>query len=220
MIVIYKRGETMKATPWKLLLEIFLTFFKIGPVTFGGGYAMIPLIEREVVENKKWVKLEDVTDVFALSESVPGAIAINSATFIGFRIAGVRGAFAAMLGILLPTFLIIIGLSITFQYFKDNPKVEAAFVGIRPAIVALITFAAYKIGKMALVDKTTLVTALVTLICLLILPIHPLVIIVSGAIAGIIMVKIRDLIGLTTKLEETKKEDCIETNSEKIRHAH
>lgn len=90
----------------KLLGQIFISFLKIGPVTFGGGYAMIPLIEREVVKNKQWLKIEDVSDVFALAESVPGAIAINSATFIGHRIAGIRGAICAMLGVLLPLFLL------------------------------------------------------------------------------------------------------------------
>src|SRR5690625_3044705 len=107
---------------------------------------MIPMIEREVVIRKKWVKRQDITDVFAIAESIPGAIAINSATFIGYQIAGRKGAIAALLGILLPTFFIVIMLSIGFLYVQGNPKVDAAFQGIRPAIVALITYAAYKIG--------------------------------------------------------------------------
>lgn len=182
-------------TNWKLLWEIFVTFFKIGPVTFGGGYAMIPLIEREVVTKKKWIKPEDVTDVFAVAESVPGAIAINSATFIGYRIAGPLGAIFAMAGVLIPTFFIIIGLSISYLYFNNNPKMEAAFEGIRPAIVALITFAGYKIGQMAITDKTTLITACITVAVLLLFPIHPGIIILSGAIVGIILVKIKKKLG-------------------------
>lgn len=178
-----------------------MTFFKIGPVTFGGGYAMIPLIEREVVTKKQWIKAEDVTDVFAIAESVPGAIAINSATFIGYRIARTPGAIAAMAGILIPTFFIIIGLSISYFYINDNPKMEAAFEGIRPAIVALITFAGYKIGQMAITDKTTLITACLTVGVLLYIPVHPGIIILSGAIVGIFLVKIKKKLGYTIHLD-------------------
>lgn len=187
---------------WKLLWAIFVTFFKIGPVTFGGGYAMIPLIEREVVTKRNWIKAEDVADVFAVAESVPGAIAINSATFIGYRIAGPLGAVVAMFGILTPTFFIIIALSISYLYFSDNPKMIAAFEGIRPAIVALISFAAYKIGKMAITDKTTLVTAFVTVVLLLTLPIHPAVIILCGALAGILLVLTKKKLGHEVHLGE------------------
>ena len=160
-----------------LIFQIFLTFFKIGPTTFGGGYAMIPMIEREVVTKKKWVKRSDITDVFAIAESVPGAIAINSATFIGYQIAGRKGAIAALLGILLPTSTIVILLSIGYLYVQDNPRVDAAFQGIRPAIVALITYAGYKIGQTAIYDKTTIVTMVLTVCILISFQIHPVLII-------------------------------------------
>lgn len=179
---------------WKRIASIFLTFLKIGPVTFGGGYAMIPLIEREVVTRKKWVGVKDVTDIFAVAESCPGAIAINSSTFIGYRIAGVPGAVAAMAGVALPTFLIVVGLSVAFLFFKDNPKVAAAFEGIRPAIVALIVFAGFKIGKMAILDKTTLTVAAMTVVILLSIHIHPVLMIVSGGFAGIILVLVKEKI--------------------------
>ncbi|MFS0726666.1 chromate transporter [Paenibacillus sp. 1P07SE] len=189
---------------WRLLWLIFLTFLKIGPITFGGGYAMIPVIEREVVDRRKWLRTHDITDIFAVAESVPGAIAINSATFIGYRIAGVSGAIAAMLGILFPTFCIIIVLSLFFMQMKDHPKIEAAFLSIRATIVALIAYAAYKIGKTAVVDKTTLTMIAIT-VGLLFLGhgvIHPVLIIVGGAIAGVIVVAIRNRIGLKTVLEK------------------
>ncbi|WP_138419899.1 chromate transporter [Aquibacillus sediminis] len=189
-------------TDWKFIVQIFLTFLKIGPVTFGGGYAMIPMIEREVVERKKWVKTKDVTEVFAVAESVPGAIAINSATFIGYRLAKVKGAVAAMFGVLLPTFLIVVVLSILFLFIQDNPIIESAFVGIRAAIVALIAYAAYKIGLTAVYDKTTLVIAGITAGILLVLHVHPVFIIFSGIVVGITVVKIRDWMGITTKLEK------------------
>src|SRR5690625_4875368 len=186
-------------TKVQLLLDIFLTFLKIGPLTFGGGYAMIPMIEREVVTKKKWLRTEDVADVFAVSESIPGAIGINSATFIGYRIAGIAGAITAMLGVLIPTFTIVILLSICFVFVRNNSHIEAAFDGIRPAIVALIAFAAYKIGQMAIFDKTTFTTTVITAIVLLVTTIHPALVIVAGAILGIILVEIKMKFGMEMK---------------------
>jgi chromate transporter len=187
---------------WSLLASIFWSFFKIGPVTFGGGYAMIPLIEREVVDRRQWVSTKDITDVFAISESIPGAIAINSATFVGFRIAGIRGAIAAMAGVLLPTFLIVIALSILFLKVQDNPKIEAAFRGIRASIVALIVFAGYKIGQTAVIDKTTLGTVIVTVVVLLVSHINPILIILLGAAAGIVLIQIKKKLGMEVRYEK------------------
>ncbi|WP_134698612.1 chromate transporter [Ammoniphilus sp. YIM 78166] len=194
---------------WKLIWDIFITFLKIGPVTFGGGYAMIPLIEREVVVRREWLKVHEVTDIFAVAESVPGAIAINSATFIGYRIAGLRGAIAAMAGIMLPTFLIVIALGVSFLYFKDNPKMKAAFEGIRPAIVALIAYAGYKLGKIAVIDKTTFVLTGITVLVLLSIHFHPVLIIVSGAVIGIGLVKLKDKLGYATPIEAEEQNDGI-----------
>jgi len=166
---------------------------------------MIPLIEREVVTNKKWVKTEDVTDVFAIAGSAPGAIAINSATFIGYRIAGIKGAIAALLGVLLPTFTIVIILSMTFLYVQDNRYVDAAFQGIRPAIVALIAYAGYKIGLTSIFDKTTFVTAIASILLLTFLPIHPALIIVIGIVAGIMIVKVKAAMGFTIHYDKHSK---------------
>lgn len=188
-----------------LIFQIFLTFFKIGPTTFGGGYAMIPMIEREVVTKKKWVKRSDITDVFAIAESVPGAIAINSATFIGYQIAGRKGAIAALLGILLPTSTIVILLSIGYLYVQDNPRVDAAFQGIRPAIVALITYAGYKIGQTAIYDKTTIVTMVLTVCILISFQIHPVLIILLGILTGFILVKAKETLGIHVKFEREIK---------------
>lgn len=192
---------------WKLLRDIFISFFKIGPVTFGGGYAMIPLIEREVVERRGWVKSRDIADVFAISESIPGAIAVNSAVFVGYRIAKVPGALAAMTGVVLPTFLIVIALCVLFLQVHDHPKVEAAFQGIRAATVALIVYAGIKIGKTAVLDKTTLAAVLATTAVLYFLHLNPVVIIAAGALTGIALVKIKQRLGLHVKLEheETMK---------------
>ena len=141
---------------WKKIPSIFMCFLKIGPMTFGGGYAMIPMIEQEVVDKRKWLEPREVADIFAVSESIPGAIAINSATFIGYRIAGMPGAIAAMSGVLMPTFLIVLLLSFFFLKVNEHPMMRAAFQGISAAIVALICYAGFKIGKSAVLDKMTL----------------------------------------------------------------
>ena len=189
---------------WRMIGSLFATFLKMGPFTFGGGYALIPVIEREIVEKRKWLQSEDVADIIAVSGSVPGAVAVNSATLIGYRIAGIRGALSALLGIFLPTFVLMIGLSLVYIQMKDNPKIEAAFLSIRATVVAMIVYAAIKIGKTAIVDFAT--GALATIdVCLLLFSgglVHPVWVIVFGALAGIAVVKIRALLGKKTKLEE------------------
>jgi chromate transporter len=193
---------TRKSANWTLVIQLFWSFFKISPVTFGGGYAMIPLIEREVVIRRRWVKQQDVADIFAVSESIPGAIAINSATFIGYRIAGLSGALAAMAGIVLPSFLIVLILSMTFLQLQDQPKVEAAFQGIRATIVALIVYAGIKIGRTAILDKTTLGIATATVVILLFLHVHPVLVIAIGGLAGIGLVKLKQHLGIVVKLDK------------------
>lgn len=189
---------------WKKLLQIFWTFFKIGPATFGGGYAMIPLIEKEVVDKKKWLKSKDVTDVFALSQSVPGAVAINSATFIGQRIGGVKGSIAAMIGVSLPTFLIVLFLGILYIFIQGDPKVEAAFTSIRASIVALIVYAAIKIGKTAVIDKSTFSISVIGVPILFF--IHPIFAILIGAAAGIILIFVKEKLGCKIEFDSTEEE--------------
>ncbi|HHV17971.1 MAG TPA: chromate transporter [Thermoanaerobacterales bacterium] len=169
----------------KLLLEIFTVFFKIGSFTFGGGFAMIPLIEKEVVENKKWVAEEEVVDVFAVAQSMPGAIAINSATFIGYKISGKIGAIIATTGVVLPSFLIITLIAIFFSRFQDAVVVKSVFSGIRPAIVGLISTAAIKVAKASIVDKTGIMLAILSIVLVVILDIQAVFIILGGAAVGL-----------------------------------
>ncbi len=122
----------------KKLWELFLTFMKIGGFTFGGGYAMIPLIQKEAVEDKKWVSAQDILDIVAIAESTPGPIAINTATFIGFKTAGYLGAMAATLGVVLPSFVVIVLISLVLQQFESLKLVQYAFAGIRAGVLALI----------------------------------------------------------------------------------
>ncbi len=134
---------------------MFSTFFKIGSFTIGGGYAMIPLIQKEVVENKKWMDEREFIDMLALAQSAPGVIAINTAIFIGYKMKGVKGSLVTTLGSALPSFLMILLIAMVFTNFKDNPAVERVFKGIRPAVVALIAAPLWKMSKSARITWKT-----------------------------------------------------------------
>ena len=121
-----------------LYLEAFSIFFKIGAFTIGGGYAMVPLIEDEIVTKRRWLDKEDFIDLLAISQSAPGILAVNISIFIGYRLRGVPGSIVTALGTVLPSFLIILAIALFFHNFKDNAVVERIFRGIRPAVVALI----------------------------------------------------------------------------------
>ena len=123
---------------FKKALKLFVTFFKIGAFTFGGGYAMIPLIQHEVAEKNKWITDDDILEIVAIAESTPGPIAINSATFVGYRICGFFGSVAATLGVVLPSFVIILAISFVLNAFQNLRAVKYAFMGIRAGVLALI----------------------------------------------------------------------------------
>ena len=123
---------------FRVLFKIFAAFFKIGAFTFGGGYAMIPLIQKEAVEKHGWVSDDDILEIIAIAESTPGPIAINSATFVGYRAAGVLGSACATLGVVLPSFVIILALSAVLQQFQAVAAVRYAFNGIRAGVLALL----------------------------------------------------------------------------------
>ena len=131
----------------RTLLELFSAFFKIGICTFGGGYAMIPLIEAEAVEKRKWISAEEMLDIIAVAEATPGPLAINTATFVGRKTAGLPGAAAATLGTVLPSYLIIILVSLFYRQFRENRWVDCAFRGIRAAVVALMVNAVVKLAR-------------------------------------------------------------------------
>lgn len=184
------------------LLDIFLIFLKIGTFTFGGGYAMIPLIEEEIVNKKKWVSSNDIIDLFAVAESIPGAIAINTATFIGYKISGRKGAIVANIGVILPSLTIITLIASVFSRFQNDPTVQAALLGIRSCVVALILLAAISVGKKAVRDKITFVLAILAMVSIAFLDIHPIFAIVTGATIGLVIMKV-----LPDKVEEIMKEE-------------
>lgn len=133
-----EKEEKERESRRKTVPALFFTFLKIGAFTFGGGYAMIPLIQKEIVEKKKWIADKDILDVVAIAESTPGPIAINSATFVGYQVAGFWGAFFATLGVALPSFVIILLISCILRQFESIQIVKYAFNGIRAGVLALI----------------------------------------------------------------------------------
>lgn len=193
---------------FKLLWDIFITFFKISPITFGGGFAMIPILETEMVEKKKWIDKEKIVDIFAVSQSVPGAIAVNSSIFLGYQVAGIAGAVAAMLGMVVPTFIIIIILGMVLVTFQSNHYVQAALKGIRPVVVALIASAAYKMGKVSIVDKTCWILFSISVLILLTFPkLNIVLIILFGALAGIVIINVREKLDRYKKLKFNSQSD-------------
>lgn len=162
----------------------FSTFFKIGMFTLGGGYAMIPIIEEEVVNKHQWVSKEDMLDLIAIAQSCPGVFAINISIFIGYKLRKTRGALVTALGTALPSFLIILAIAIFFHQFEDNKVVAAMFRGIRPAVVALIAVPTFNLAKSARLNKYTLWIPIVSALAIWLLGVSPIWIIILAGIGG------------------------------------
>jgi chromate transporter len=190
---------------WKQLAHIFWTFFKMGPLTFGGGFAMIPAIEHEVVEKNRWLDEDEVMDVFAVAGSAPGAIAVNAAIFVGYKLKGLKGAIAALLGILLPTFMIVIALCIAYLNAQNYPKVQAALEGIGAATVALIVSAGIRMGKTAILDVTTFLAAAGSFVFLVLVPVNPIYVLVIGCLLLAVFINFKSRLGYTVSTVSNKK---------------
>lgn len=175
----------------KKIIEMFIAFFKIGAFTFGGGYAMIPLIEEEVVNNKKWIEKNEFMDILVVSQSLPGALAVNCSIFLGYKIGGFLGAIMALLAVILPSFFIIIIIAAFFMQFRNNYYVNAAFKGITAAVPMLVLVGAISLGKGLNKNKITILTIILGLVGLIIFKLHPVVIIIMSAIYGIIFLRKR-----------------------------
>lgn len=167
-----------------IYLDSFLTFFKIGLFTIGGGYAMIPLIEAEIIEKKKWVSHDEFVDLMAIAQSCPGIFAVNIAIFIGYRLRRVKGALVCCLGTALPSFIIILLIALFFHQFKDNQMVAAAFRGIRPAVVALIAVPTYNLAKKAKLNRYTFWIPIVSALLIWLLGVSPILIILIAGVGG------------------------------------
>lgn len=170
----------------KQYLELFLVFFKIGAFTFGGGYAMIPLIRNEVVDKKKWLDDDDFINMLALAQSAPGPISLNTAIFVGNKRLGFKGSLFCSAGIILPSFITILIIAIVFTQFKENPIVESIFKGIRPAVVALIAAPLLGLGKSAGVKLRNLWIPVVVAIAVWLLKVSPVYIVLGSIIFGVL----------------------------------
>ena len=168
----------------KGMKEAFLTFFKIGIVTFGGGYAMIPMIEEEVVNKHHWTSKEELLDLIAIAQSCPGVFAVNISTFIGYKLNKKAGAFCTTLGAALPSFIIILLIAMFFHQFADNKVVAAMFRGIRPAVVALIAAPTFRLAKSARITLTNCWIPIACALAIWALGVSPILIIIIAAGAG------------------------------------
>ena len=169
-----------------LYLKLFISFFKIGAFTFGGGWAMIPLIEREVVDKQNWIKREDFVDALAIAQSMPGVLAVNISILIGNKLRGLKGCLMATLGTILPSFLIILAIAIWFVQTYDNPVVERIFKGIRPAVVALIVSPVFSTAKTARINIKTVIIPIIVALSIWLGGVSPIWFVLLGAIGGIL----------------------------------
>lgn len=171
-------------TKIKELLKLFIAFFKIGALTFGGGYAMLPMLEREVVVNHKWATMEELMDYFAIGQCTPGVIAVNTATFVGYKKFGNIGGIIATLGVICPSVIIISLIASVLSVIYENPIVQHAFAGIGVAVCAILVQAILKIGKAGLSDWFTWAVAAVAFILSMFFDVSTiLIVIIAGACA-------------------------------------
>ena len=175
----------------KEVLKLFWIFFKLGLFTFGGGYAMLPIIQKEIIENHKWISEEDMLDIVAIAESTPGPISVNTATFVGYKTAGVLGSIFATLGLAIPSLVIIFIISFFYQKFIDNEWVAKAFKGIMGAVTVLILNAGIKLSKPLRKDKSNKVfnitmVILAIILSLVLVEVSSIYLILGGAVIGVI----------------------------------
>lgn len=171
----------------KKILGLFLTFLKIGAFTFGGGYAMIPVIQREIVEKRGWISDDDILDIIAIAESTPGPIAINSATFVGYQVAGFWGSVAATFGVVLPAFAIIYIISFFLRQFQDIKAIKYAFIGIRAGVLSLLINAVIKMGKKCPKNIFSYMVVALSFVAVAIFNVNVLFVIIACAVSGVVM---------------------------------
>ena len=173
----------------KQLVKLFLAFARVGVMTFGGGYAMIPILEREIVDRHGWATEEELMDYYAVGQCTPGVIAVNTATFIGYKVAGPVGGVIATFGVVFPSLVIITLIAGILTSFADVPAVKSAFAGIRVCVCVLIFNAVLKLWKKAVVDKVTLALFLGVFLLSVFFDISPIVFVVFCAVAGIVVTR-------------------------------
>ncbi|WP_294373525.1 chromate transporter [uncultured Clostridium sp.] len=170
----------------KELFDLFWTFAKIGSITFGGGYAMLPIIQREIVEKKKWATEEEVMDYYAVGQCTPGVIAVNTATFIGYKLRGIFGGIFATLGVVFPSLVIIMVIAAFLKNFAEFEIVKHAFGGIRVAVVALIISSVIKLWKSSVKNSIGLFLAAAAFVLGALLKLSPIYVVIGAAIVGVL----------------------------------
>ena len=173
------------------LIDLFFTFCRIGGLTFGGGYAMLPMIQKEIVEEKKWATEEEVLDYYAVGQCTPGIIAVNTATFIGYKVKGIIGAIVATLGVVFPSLIIITIIAALLKNFASYAIIQHAFSGIRVVVIALIISAILKLAKTSIKNSITLIIAILAFISVAFVNLSPIYIVVVAACVGLISKLIR-----------------------------
>lgn len=170
----------------EIILKLYFSFLKIGAFSFGGGYAMLPFIEREIVKNNNWISMPEFMDIIGISQMTPGPVAINSATFVGYKMYGVLGSIAATLGVVTTSFILVSIISKALNKFKESVIVKSALLGMRPVLIALIISAFLELAKQSYLDVKSVIITLIIGGLLLSKKIHPILVIVIAGILGII----------------------------------
>lgn len=188
-----------------LLMQLFWSFVRVAPTAFGGGYAMLPVIEREAVNRRGWTDKETLNDLLSLAAAAPGGVGINAAAAIGFRVAGSLGSVSAVLGMTLPTFGLVLVLGLGFSLVAEQAKAIAALQGIQGGIVGLIAMAAWRMGKAAVFDTSTLIILAGTLASLILTSLHPGWLIAGGLCIGSVVIAGKGWLGMAWRLERPQR---------------
>ncbi|HON42541.1 MAG TPA: chromate transporter [Bacillota bacterium] len=165
---------------------LFWTFFRIGAFTIGGGYVMVPLIQRDIVERRGWIDRDSFVDVLAIAQTAPGPLAVNTAVYVGYMLRGIWGAMASLAGCILPSIIIILVVAALFDQISSSSYVQAAFAGIRPAVVVLIVSAAIKIGRPVVRSRVELALAAMAMVLVAFVRISPALVVTAAAIYGLL----------------------------------
>lgn len=169
------------------LIKLFISFFKIGAFSFGGGYAMLPMIREEIIFKNNWITGDEFVDILAISQVTPGPVAINSATFLGYKISGILGAMTATFAVVLPSFIIILMIAHFLNKFKESKAVDYIFKGIRPAVIGLIMAAAITVGKDIFIDIKSIIIAISIFYLITFRKAHPILCITLAGVFGVIL---------------------------------
>ena len=169
-----------------MYLQIFWSFFKIGMFTLGGGYMMIPLIEQEIVTRRRWISADDFSETLTLAQSVPGAIAINTAVFVGYKMRGLKGVLASVAGVVIPSFAIILLIAMFFSGIRDNEVITRIFNGVRPAVVALIAVSFFRLLQKKDFAWKVVIISTIAALAVALLKISPIIVILIAGIGGIV----------------------------------